>query len=66
MIDFRKIVGYYDKRYPALDATTSHYEFNSYMECCESLNVIASISKFIAYNNYYKKYGNQSKSSQSN
>jgi hypothetical protein len=54
MIDFRKIVGYYDLKYPALDPTTPYYEFNSYLECCQSLNIKPSMNRFLAYNRYYK------------
>ena len=55
MIDFRKIMGYYDERYPAFDSTTSHYEFLSYLECCKSLSVKPSITRFVRYNRYYNK-----------
>ena len=54
MIDFRKIIGSYDPKYPALDPTTPHYEFNSYLECCQSLNIKPSMNRFLAYNRYYK------------
>ena len=57
MIDFRKIIGYYDPRYPALDPTTPHYEFNSYIECCESLGVTPSLQRFMAYQRYLKSVG---------
>ena len=57
MINFRKIVGYYDEKYPALDPTTSHYEFNSYVECCESLGVTPSLQRFMRYQNYLKSVG---------
>ena len=57
MIDFRKIVGHYDPRYPALDPTTPHYEFNSYLECCKSLNVTPSLQRFMSYQRYFKTYG---------
>jgi hypothetical protein len=52
-------MGYYDPRYPALDPTTAHYEFNSYVECCESLNVPEqpSIGRFMAYRRYLKSVG---------
>jgi hypothetical protein len=52
-------MGYYDPRYPALDPTTAHYEFNSYVECCESLNVPGqpSIGRFMAYRRYLKSVG---------
>ena len=57
MIDFRKIVGYYDERYPALDQTTSHYEFNSYVECCDSLGVPIRLQSFMRYQQYLKEIG---------
>jgi alkyl sulfatase BDS1-like metallo-beta-lactamase superfamily hydrolase len=57
MIDFRKYMGYYDLRYPALDPTTPHYEFNSYVECCESLGVTPSLQRFMSYRRYLKSVG---------
>jgi hypothetical protein len=59
MIDFRKIVGYTDIKYPSLDSTTSYYEFLSYQECGKSLNVPISIQKFMRYNSYYKEIMNE-------
>ncbi len=53
MIDLRKIVGS-NSEYPALDPTTPYYEFLSYLECCESLNIQPKVGRFISYNNYYK------------
>lgn len=58
-INFREIVGHTDSRYPALDPTTSYYEFLSYQECCKSLNVKGSIQKFMRYNSYYKEIMNE-------
>ena len=43
--------------YPALDTTTPHYEFNSYVECCESLGVTPSLQRFLRYNKYLKSIG---------
>jgi hypothetical protein len=57
MIDFRKIVGTYDSRYPSLDPSTSHYEFLSYQECCWSLNRPVRITNFMRYNAYLKEIG---------
>jgi hypothetical protein len=57
MLDFRKIMGYYDSRYPALDPTTSHFEFLSYCECCKSLGVPSSLRRFMGYNRYLKDIG---------
>lgn len=58
MFNLRKIIGYPNLKYSTLDSTTSFYEFNSYIECCNSLGVNPSITKFIRYNQYYKNYGN--------
>jgi hypothetical protein len=55
--NFRKIIGYYDPRYSALDPTTPHYEFNSYVECCESLDVPIHLQSFMRYRNYLKDVG---------
>ncbi len=57
MIDFRKIVGYYDPKYPALDPTTPWYWFNSYCESCQSLGVKPSLQRFMAYQRYLKSIG---------
>lgn len=57
MIDFRKNMGYYDPRYPALDSTTSWYEFNSYIECCKSLEVVPSLQRFMRYQAYLREIG---------
>lgn len=57
VIDFRKIIGYYDPRYPALDPTTSFYEFLSYVECCESLGVPIRLQSFMRYQRYLREIG---------
>ena len=59
MIDFRKNMGYYNSKYPALDSTTPFYEFLSYQECCESLNVPEqpSLERFMSYRKYLKSVG---------
>lgn len=57
MSNLRNIVGYYDPRYPALDETTSWFEFNSYLECCKSLGITPSLQRFMAYQRYFKTYG---------
>ena len=59
MISFRKIVGHYDLRYPALDPTTPHYEWLSYTECCASLDVRPSLTRFLRYNAYYRSIQNE-------
>ena len=53
----------YKSKLPALDPTTPWYEFLSYLECCNSLNVKPSLQKFLRYNQYYKNYGTKQKSS---
>jgi hypothetical protein len=40
---------------PALDPTTCWYNFNLYMECCNSLGFKPSITSYIRYNEYYKE-----------
>jgi len=57
MVDFRKIVGYYNPELPALDPTTAHYEFNSYQECCWSLNRPVRLGGFMRYRAYLKEVG---------
>jgi len=41
------------KRLPLLDPTSPNYNFRSYLECCESLNVKSSITRFVKYNQYW-------------
>jgi len=53
MINLRKIIGEYNLDLPAMDPTTPHYEFNSYLECCNSLQIKPSMNRFLAYNRYY-------------
>jgi len=60
IINLRNIIGNYDPKYPALDESTPWYNFNSYLICCESLNVKPSLTRFIKYNEYYKNYGEKS------
>lgn len=50
-------IGYYDLNYSPLDLTTPYYEFLSYVECCKSLNVKPSITRFVKYNQYFNTYG---------
>jgi hypothetical protein len=50
-------MGYYSIDYPALDPTTPHYEFNCYVECCESLNRPVRIGGFMRYREYLKSIG---------
>jgi len=57
MINFRKNMGYYSIEYPALDPTTPHYEFNCYVECCESLDRPVSIGSFMRYRAYLMEIG---------
>jgi hypothetical protein len=53
MINLRKIIGEYSLDFPKMDPTTPHYEFNSYLECCNSLQIKPSMNRFLAYNRYY-------------
>ena len=59
LVDFRKIVGKYDPELPALDPTTPWYEWNSYCECCRSLNAPGQprYGRFLAFRNYFKYIG---------
>lgn len=61
MFNPRKFMGYYDPRYPALDPTTAHYEFNSYCECCYSLGIEPKLGRFMAYQRYFSQYFNEEK-----
>ena len=54
MIDIRKNMGYYNPSYPALDSTTSWYNFNLYVESCNSLGFKPSVTSYVRYNAYYK------------
>lgn len=40
--------------YHVLDPTTPWYEWLSYLECCASLGVKPSLSRFLRYNEYYR------------
>lgn len=55
MIDLRKNMGYTNKNYPALCNSTPWYNFNLYIECCNSLGFKPSITSYMRYNEYYKK-----------
>ena len=57
MINFRKNMGYYSIEYPALDPSTPHYEFNCYVECCESLDRPVTIGGFMRCIAYLRKIG---------
>lgn len=41
------------------DETSPWFEFNSYCECCYSLGVKPSLTAFVRYNQFYKKYFNE-------
>jgi len=49
-------VGHYDPQRPALDPTTPWYEWNSYCECCRSLDAPGQPrhSRFLAFQRYLK------------
>ena len=59
LINFRKVVGSYSNQFPAFDITTSWFEWLSYCEVCESLNVKGqpSIGRFLRYRRYLKEVG---------
>ena len=44
-------------KYVKLDSTTPWYEFLSYLESCQSLNVKPSITRFVKYNRYFNQHG---------
>jgi hypothetical protein len=50
-------MGYYSMEHPALDPTTPHYEFNSYVEVCNSLNRPVRIGGFMRYQAYLREIG---------
>jgi len=43
-----------EKSLPVLDPSTSHSNFRSYLECCDSLGITPSVTKFVRYNTLYK------------
>lgn len=59
MINFRKIIGEYNPNHPSLDETSPWFEWNSYCECCYSLNVPyqPSVGRYTAYRRYLKEVG---------
>jgi hypothetical protein len=58
-IDFRNIIGHYSLEFPAHDSTTAWYEWNMYVECCESLNIQGQPKwqRYASYRNYLKEVG---------
>lgn len=42
-------------RLPLLDPTMANYEFLCYLECCNSLNIKPSITRFVRYNKMWKE-----------
>jgi hypothetical protein len=46
-------------KYTTLDATTPWFEYLSYLECCASLNVQPSLTKWLRYNTYYRSVQNE-------
>ena len=53
----RKFMGYYNPNYPAIDFSTPWAEFNSYFECCKSLNVEPNLHRYFRYQKYLKSIG---------
>jgi hypothetical protein len=48
-------------RLPVLDPSMPNYNFRSYLECCESLKVKPSVTKFVKYNQYWINNFNEKK-----
>lgn len=44
-------------KFPTLDPSTPWYEFQSYQECCWSLNRPVRLGSFMRYNAYLKEIG---------
>jgi len=44
-----------NSKFPALDQTTPWYNFNLYVESCNSLGFKPSVTSFVRYNAYYKE-----------
>jgi hypothetical protein len=38
-----------------MDPTTPWYEWHSYLECCQSLDMQPSMRRFMAYNAYFRE-----------
>jgi hypothetical protein len=57
--NFLNTIRYDPTRLTILDPSTSHYNFRLYLECCESLNITPSITKYVTYNSQWKKYFNK-------
>jgi hypothetical protein len=59
MFNPRKVMGYYNPEYPALDPTTPWFEWNSYCMICESLDIQGqpNWNRFMRYRNYLKEVG---------
>lgn len=41
---------------PSLDKTMPNYNFRSYLECCQSLNVTPTVTKYVRYNQFWSNY----------
>jgi hypothetical protein len=46
-----------DEYYFPLDPTTPWFEWISYLECCKSLEVEPSMTRFLRYHQYLKEVG---------
>ena len=51
--------------YHVFDYSTPWFEWLSYLECCESLNVKPSLNRFLRYNSYYRSITNEQNLSES-
>lgn len=41
---------------PSLDKTMPNYNFRSYLECCNSLNVKPTVTKYVRYNQFWSNH----------
>lgn len=54
MLDSLNNIRHDNKKLTILDPFTTHYNFRSYLECCNSLNIQPSLTKFIIYNELWR------------
>jgi hypothetical protein len=57
--NFRKIIGDYSFVLPCHDPSTAWYEWNMYVECCNSLSIPGqpSVNRYLKYRQYLKEVG---------
>lgn len=49
----------FNRPLPALDRTTPWYSYLSYQQCCLSLGIRESLTKWLRYNTYFKQNFNE-------